>query len=88
VVGDGAVGPPPVLWQHDGAEPIIALSRHASYAQLRSRAASTSKTVIDLQASLPTPSWNVVCLTSPSDHRTNIEGLLAALRTRCKVGVK
>jgi len=65
VVGDGAVGPPPVLWQHDGAEPIIALSRHASYAQLRSRAASTSKTVIDLQASLPTPSWNVVCLTSP-----------------------
>ena len=72
-----------------GAERIIALSRHASHAQLRSRAVSTSKAVtIELQASLPTPSWNVVCLTSPSHHRTNIEGLLAALRTRCKVGLE
>ena len=67
--------------QHDGAERIIALSRHASHAQLRLRAVSTSKAVsIDLQASSPTPSES--CATPQITAPTSGAYLLVAVTAR------
>ena len=56
--------------QHDGAGRIIALSRHRRSIEVKGGFYIEGRQY-DVQASLPTPSWNVVRLTSPSDHRTN-----------------